>query len=60
MEHVIEECSRIMEYLGGSIQHTYREGNFCADKLVKLGGNQEQLLCILKQPPFEVERLFFA
>ncbi|KAM7509563.1 hypothetical protein LguiA_020016 [Lonicera macranthoides] len=52
MEHVIEECWRIMVYLGRSIQHTYREGNFRA-KLANLGGNQEQLLCILEQPLFE-------
>lgn len=39
--------------------NTYREGNFCANKMAKLG-EQEQLLYILEEPPFEVEQLLYV
>ena len=38
MGHVIEECKKMMDFLGATIQHTWRKGNFCADAMAKLGG----------------------
>ena len=37
MSHIIKECKKIMEFLGASIQHSWREGNTCADAMAKLG-----------------------
>ena len=59
MSHIIEECKKIMEFLGASIQHTWREGNFCANAMAKLGGMHSDHLKIFCQPPIKVKHFLF-
>ena len=62
VKSVIEE--RALENQGVSrrkySRHTYCQGNFCADKMARINGNQKHLACILKHPSFEFKQLLFA
>lgn len=59
MSYTIEECKKIMKFLRVSIQHTWREGNFCADTMVKLGGMHSDHLKIFYRSLMEVKHFLF-
>ncbi|CAL5366927.1 unnamed protein product [Camellia sinensis] len=57
---IVEDARHLLKRCRCSIQHILREGNQCADKLAKLGADQEEHLVVMEDPPEEVQSLVVA
>ncbi|KAL7165267.1 hypothetical protein ACSBR2_041037 [Camellia fascicularis] len=40
-----------------TVQHTYRDGNLCADAMAKLGSDQPEDILVVNDPPIEIKEL---
>lgn len=43
-----------------TVQHTYRDGNLCADAMAKLGADQPKDILVVNDPPVEIRELLVS
>ena len=51
---LIEDCRKMIKNLNTEMVHVLREGNKCADKLAKMGGEQREMSVRMLIPPEEL------
>ncbi|KAL7182936.1 hypothetical protein ACSBR1_041590 [Camellia fascicularis] len=57
---LVEDARIIFNDYQCTVQHTYRDGNLCADAMAKLGADQPEDILVVNDPPVEIKELLVS